>query len=347
MKIFILTINLLLIAEIIIAQPVFTSANLPAIGVTINSYDLADTIQPSQITTGTNQYWNFSSVTSQGGLYSTTKYIDPINTPYYSSFPIATNATETIYPVDSSYGYVDFQSGYYDFLGAKYVSNGTIYTTTYNDPHRSFVFPFNYGDVFNDAYEYLRTNNTSSDHFHKIATSVVSAPGYGSLVLPSGTFINCLLLKRVTVSRDSSFTGSITTATDHTTTTYTFYNSTFAGSLFSLNYDSIYYLASGVSTSYYYGFYYNNVTSINEVNASDNISIYPNPTTNLFTINISGNYKKAEISISDLTGKIIYVSTISDSEKTEVNTKDFVGGVYLVQIQTADFIETKKLIVKN
>ncbi len=90
------------------------------------------------------------------------------------------------------------------------------------------------------------------------------------------------------------------------------------------------------------------VTGNNEIKNTDNgILLFPNPATNLFTINISSNYKKAEVTITDITGKIIYTATVTEQEKTEVNTKDFAAGVYLVQIQTTDFIETKKLIVKN
>ena len=35
------------------------------------------------------------------------------------------------------------------------------------------------------------------------------------------------------------------------------------------------------------------------------------------------------------------------AEKIEVNTKDFAAGIYVVQIQSADFIGTKKLIVEK
>ena len=51
------------------------------------------------------------------------------------------------------------------------------------------------------------------------------------------------------------------------------------------------------------------------------------------------------MTISDVTGKIIYTTTSSESENTEVNTTNLSGGIYLVQIKSENFIETKKLIV--
>ena len=58
------------------------------------------------------------------------------------------------------------------------------------------------------------------------------------------------------------------------------------------------------------------------------------------------------VTITDLTGKIIYSTTASDpdsyrEQKIEVNIQDFATGIYVVQIQTADFMGTKKLVVEK
>ena len=37
----------------------------------------------------------------------------------------------------------------------------------------------------------------------------------------------------------------------------------------------------------------------------------------------------------------------SETQKIEVNTADFAAGIYVVQIQAADFIETKKLVIEK
>ncbi|MEO8149428.1 MAG: SBBP repeat-containing protein [Bacteroidia bacterium] len=72
-------------------------------------------------------------------------------------------------------------------------------------------------------------------------------------------------------------------------------------------------------------------------------SVYPNPATDYITIK-TGSNKKQVITITDITGKIIYTTTTL-SDKTIINTKDFSQGVYAAQVQAGDFIETKKVIV--
>ena len=59
-----------------------------------------------------------------------------------------------------------------------------------------------------------------------------------------------------------------------------------------------------------------------------------------------------EVTIADITGKVIYKTSVfaPDSyreQKIEVSTKDFTAGVYLLQIQTADFIGTEKLVIQK
>ncbi len=88
-------------------------------------------------------------------------------------------------------------------------------------------------------------------------------------------------------------------------------------------------------------------TGINENSFASSINLFPNPANNHLTISLGSNNKKVEVTIADITGKIIYSITASETQKIEVNTQDFAAGIYVVQIQTADFIATKKLVVEN
>jgi hypothetical protein len=88
-------------------------------------------------------------------------------------------------------------------------------------------------------------------------------------------------------------------------------------------------------------------TGISENSPSSSINLFPNPATNHLTIALGSNNKKVEVTIADISGKIIYSTIERETQKIEVNTQDFATGIYVVQIQAADFIETKKLIVKK
>lgn len=82
-----------------------------------------------------------------------------------------------------------------------------------------------------------------------------------------------------------------------------------------------------------------------QVKASSEVSVYPNPAKDYFIIAFEKMLKKAEMSISDITGKVIYKAELSETEKTEVETKTFAEGIYFLQLRVADHIETKKIVI--
>ncbi len=86
-------------------------------------------------------------------------------------------------------------------------------------------------------------------------------------------------------------------------------------------------------------------TGVNENIASASINVYPNPATNELTIDLSGIKTNVEITITVITGKIIYTNTSTETHLLNVNTKDFKEGIYFLQAQTADYLVTKKFVV--
>ncbi len=75
------------------------------------------------------------------------------------------------------------------------------------------------------------------------------------------------------------------------------------------------------------------------------VLLFPNPANNYFTIALKNTNKEVEVTITDIAGKIIYTTTATETQKIEVNTKDFAEGVYLVRVQTEELSKTEKLIV--
>ena len=88
-------------------------------------------------------------------------------------------------------------------------------------------------------------------------------------------------------------------------------------------------------------------TGIIENSFASSINLFPNPANNHLTISLGNNNKKVNVTITDITGKIIYTTTASETQKIEVITEDFKEGIYVVQIQTKDFIVTKRLVVEK
>ncbi len=79
--------------------------------------------------------------------------------------------------------------------------------------------------------------------------------------------------------------------------------------------------------------------SVDEL-AKYGIDIYPNPSTGLFTIATDKEY---EITISDITGKIILNKMIKDS-KNEIDISNNATGIYFVKMKTGNNVLTFKIV---
>jgi hypothetical protein len=88
-------------------------------------------------------------------------------------------------------------------------------------------------------------------------------------------------------------------------------------------------------------------TGLFENSLAASINLFHNPATNHLTIELPNANENFEITITDINGKIIYKSDALAAHNIKVNIIDFAEGVYVVRIQSADFIETKKLVVEK
>jgi len=78
------------------------------------------------------------------------------------------------------------------------------------------------------------------------------------------------------------------------------------------------------------------------------ILIYPNPANDVLVVSFpTGTGKEMNVNITDLSGKIVYTATPTQTERFEINTANLAEGVYFINIQAADFFETKKVIISR
>jgi Secretion system C-terminal sorting domain/Pregnancy-associated plasma protein-A len=84
------------------------------------------------------------------------------------------------------------------------------------------------------------------------------------------------------------------------------------------------------------------------VNDNMNISLFPNPTTELINITPSGFMKNVTVILTDITGKEtkhIIVETIAQNSTYSLNISDIKSGIYVIKIKYGEH-ETMKKIVK-
>lgn len=90
-------------------------------------------------------------------------------------------------------------------------------------------------------------------------------------------------------------------------------------------------------TYFTYSYNIDIVLSINNFMVSESLSIYPNPMKNILLIENVDNLKN--VRIYDVMG-----SMILETKEQEIDVSYLVNGIYLLQIQTDKYIETRKII---
>ena len=75
------------------------------------------------------------------------------------------------------------------------------------------------------------------------------------------------------------------------------------------------------------------------------ISMYPNPVEDKVTLDLSQfNEQARQLSLYDVTGKLINNYTIDNQENYEINISNYASGLYIVKIETASGQWQNKLI---
>jgi hypothetical protein len=74
-------------------------------------------------------------------------------------------------------------------------------------------------------------------------------------------------------------------------------------------------------------------TGIDPVESEGALVVFPNPVTNHLIIDFGSRKKEVVVTITNITGKVIYATTLREAPSLEVNTKDFADGVYIVAIR--------------
>jgi len=169
------------------AQPVLNSNEMLPYGSIIHfkysqSFSVIDTTMQ-----GANATWNFSALVNditQQDLTDT--MVNPALTPYGAIFPTANYAYSEVQGTATAYRYFNKTTTKMERVGSY-----TSAINTYNDPQIEYVFPLQLGASSFDTWD--NTNSSSGGTYDLVCI------GYGTLVLPSHTYSNALMVRaRVT-----------------------------------------------------------------------------------------------------------------------------------------------------
>jgi hypothetical protein len=77
------------------------------------------------------------------------------------------------------------------------------------------------------------------------------------------------------------------------------------------------------------------------------LTVYPNPFQNYFIIRTSGNDNYYIVNVTDILGKIVLTSEITENNEQLINSSEWNRGVYLINIYCEGKMEAVKKIIKK
>jgi PKD repeat protein len=91
------------------------------------------------------------------------------------------------------------------------------------------------------------------------------------------------------------------------------------------------------------------VTDVDEITEKWDISVFPNPNKGQFTLELEGISGDVDVSITDVSGKLIRnwnYSNVGSGWNTNIDAGDLASGIYLLKVTTEDGVKNVKLMIE-
>ncbi len=276
------------------AQPVFSGCNFEFGDVAIKSHN--DNVFEGSA--GENVIWDFSQVTV--GSFDFLEIIEIAEAPFPDSF---VDGDMTIISNSGYYDVIRCDGEMLSYLGEMTNSSALVY----GDVREILRFPMTYLDEFVDSYE----------RGAQVGIDSLLVDGYGTLILPYGTFENVL---RVRTIDNSEVIGS---GISWRSISYAFYHETSFIPLLGISHlNQLDFITHGVSFS--------DPNAVDVTNVErDKIKMFPNPVSDILHFN--GLERGSTVNIYTLSGTLVQ-SAFSKETINSVPVDRLSAGLYFVQI---------------
>ncbi len=297
-----------------LAQPTFQAQDLvPTIGST-DSWRNTDYHAPGPATYGF--VYDISNLVL--GAADSSRTVDPASTPYAANFP---NASYTVFGLSypEQYDYYQVNTTQELYLG---VQTPTL-SITMTDPMQTKKFPLALGTSWSDAHaEVLSVDGTITQRH---GTSSGNYNGFGTVILPYGTFTNVARVERTETYFDAS-SGNLL-------------NAVHSVSYFAQGYRSPLF----ITTSFIDGFlgdttYLASVLDPDMVGIGENVNVInavlaPNPTTDITYVAFSAApAPNMQICVLDATGLVIrIIQPTMGARRFAIDMAGMASGLYFVR----------------
>ena len=294
---------------------------------------------------GANLTWDFSAMTSNNTI--------PILRQYLS--PSVSIDTANDYP-DANLMVLD--NG--DYLYYRYSPDSLTYHGDYQsdykfriawDPKKNQKCPMDFGNTYSDFYS-SHTSTLTCPYYHSYYTRTVTYDAYGTLKLPSASYVGAARIKVVETNLDSGMCVPIT-ATITNNIYYTWFDKTNGQPILGMHYyiDSTYNYYNHFIESYSYSHLpavvAEGVASLD--GKKEEINVFPNPSDGKITITSDNAYAvKGELKIYDVLGNVVYQKPsfeipASGNSTLHINLS---SGMYFIRINSSKTVLDKKIAIE-
>ncbi|MFM1932018.1 MAG: hypothetical protein RL226_1321 [Bacteroidota bacterium] len=309
------------------AQPVITASQLiaqPNISVVADSLNWMDMSNMG----GPNQTWDFSDLTTLNINY-TYNWVTPASVPGGNLFPSANVATS----VEGVQFFNNITSTEYLEAGYYLETEGSTLMETYSNPSTRFALPLTYMNSGTDNFSSTITFD-GDILFTSSGTTTWDVIGYGTLILPEGSFTDVLLLHAFESSTDVQDFEGLQFVTNVSSTTYAFMkaNNPFPLMVFDQTTTANDFFSETSQGGLLFGGNQSGGGGGTSVVESSLIGInaYPNPTSEQLHFQF-GNMQPTEMTLRSLDGK--EVMRFNENVPSSINVANLASGIYFVDLK--------------
>ena len=309
---------------------------------TSDHIELVTNINPE--TSGANVRWDFSSPDVTFLDVKSLEYVDPSSTVYTDSVEGANLAIKSLGEVNGVYQFVNITDEGLEHLYSAFYQDGSSNMSTFTPPLLAMKYPMTYGQAFQQEYA------VEMLHLGKLfmldsSTTSVEVDAWGTVSTPAGTFTDVLRMKRTTIAAGYMYhEGNWMFTSDLSTTDYSWFKAGIHTALVNISkfededgYSMVYLTNPEITGMEAYP------TEADQ--ADDLFRIYPNPVTDVLTLECSSGNIESYI-LFDTSGRIVKQEKNCASHAVVLPTSDISSGSYILEISSGIEKSRKKVIIK-
>lgn len=273
---------------------------------------------------GANQTWDFSNVIPTG--------LD--NEDYFNCVPLADCASFgnpdllSGSVADSTFEYYKTTGNIFQFVGGKSPQS----ELRFSDPWDMQRFPFTYNSSYVETFSGTLTTPQFPFPISMSGTDSVDGVGYGTLITPTGTYNNVLLIRNRQHTR-ISIMGSADTGVGYR---YRWFSANSRTPIMDVGYTLEDNGTGQLVVTEVGGTYSATPAAVESVQESASFRLSPNPSTGNTRLEIPASFgTNATVLITDISGKKVFSQTAEKNAIIDINTTDWAKGIYLVRVQSA------------